>query len=151
MRIRRFFITLSIVALLVSGGIFSGYFTRPAQAVDLGDILLLGGVVLVVSSFGGQINSFINDVLNTHQAEAAGATKVVPIFSVGRGAYVGAAQVVGVPASVRRTKGVASVNITIGNIAGSALVPIATQRPSGGSSLSTVSGVGVSAVIDFHL
>jgi len=151
MTTRRVLITLSIVALLVSGGIFSGYFTRPARALDLGDILLLGGVVLVVSSFGGQINSFVNDVLGTHQAEAVGATRVVPIFSIGRGTYVGAAQVVGVPANVRRTQGVASVNVTIGNIEGSGLVPISTQRPGGGSSLNTVSGVGISAVIDFHL
>jgi hypothetical protein len=148
---RRIFIIATIVALLVSGGIFSGYIARPAYALDLGDILLLGGVVLVVSTFGGQINSFINNVLGTNEAEVAGATKVVPIFSVGRGTYVGAAQVVGVPANVRRTQGVASVNITIGNIAGSALLPISTQRPGGGSSLNTVSGVGISAVVDFRL
>jgi len=149
--LRRVFITFIITALLISGGLFSGYLIRPARAISLGDILLLGGVVLAVSSFGGQINSFINNVLGENEAKAAGATKVVPIFSVGRGTYIGAAQVVGVPANVKRTKGVAAVNISIGNIAGSALVPISTQKPGGGTSLNTVSGVGVSAVIDFHI
>ena len=149
--LRRILLVITIVAMLVSGGVFSGYFMRPAYALDLGDILLLGGVVLVVSAFGGQINSFINDVLGQNEAAPAGATRVVPIFSVGRGTYVGAAQVVGVPTNVRRTRGVAAINVTNGNIAGSAMVPISTQRPGGGASLSRVSGVGISAVIDFHI
>ncbi|MHB0935317.1 MAG: hypothetical protein ACYDCO_07105 [Armatimonadota bacterium] len=148
---RRILIVVTITAMLVSGGLFSGYFLRPAYSQDLGDILLLGGIILVVSTFGGQINNFINDLLGSNEAAAAGATKVVPIFSVGQGAYVGAAQVVGVPANVRRTRGVAAVNITIGNVAGSALIPISTQRPGGGTSISRVSGVGISAVIDFRL
>lgn len=150
-KLRRLVIIFTIVALLVSGGMFSGYFARPAYAIDLGDILLAGGIILVVSSFGGQINNFINDLLGSNEAAAAGATKVVPIFSVGQGAYVGAAQVVGVPANVRRTQGVAAVNATIGNVAGSALVPISTRRPGGGTTLNRVSGVGISAVIDFRL
>jgi hypothetical protein len=76
---------------------------------------------------------------------------VVPIFSVGQGAYIGAAQVVGVPARVRSTQGVAAVNTVIGNLNGSLLVPISTRSPSGGTSLNRVSGVGVSAVIDFRI
>jgi len=150
-RFRRVLIVFSIVAMLISGGLFSGYFSRPAYAIDLGDILLAGGIILVVSTFGGQINNFINDLLGSNEAAAAGATKVVPIFSVGQGAYVGAAQVVGVPANIRRTRGVAAVNATIGNVAGSALIPISTQRPGGGTSINRVSGVGISAVIDFRL
>jgi len=149
--LRRTLIVLTIAAMLITGGLFTGYYLRPAYSISLGSILLAGGIVLAVSSFGGQINKFINNLLGSHDAAVAGATKVVPIFSIGQGAYVGAAQVVGVPAEVKRTKGVAAVNATIGNVGGSALIPISTQKPGGGSSLSRVSGVGISAVIDFHI
>ena len=143
--LRRIGISLLITSLLI----VSSWSLRPAFSQDLGRILVLGGIVLAVSTFGGQINSFINNSLNQNQAAAVGATKVVPIISVGRGLYVGAAQVMGVPAGVSRTQVVASVNVTIGNLTGSALVPISTRVP--GSTLARVEGVGVSAVISFHI
>lgn len=150
-RLRKASLIAGLTALLMIGGIISGAFVRPARAIGLGDILKIGGIVLVVSVFGDEINNFINSALGQREAATAGATKVVPIFSVGRGAYLGAAQVVGLPANVRRVQGVAAVNVTLGNIAGTGLVPISTRRPSGGTSLSTVGGVGVSAIIDFHI
>lgn len=149
-QLRRWTMVAGMTAVLLFGGIFSGMFVRPAHAQGLRSLLLLGGIVLVVSSFGGQINDVINNALGQRQAAAAGATKVVPIFSVGRGTYVGAAQVVGVPDNVQRTRGVAALNVSIGNLSGTALFPIGTTRPSGGS-ISRVNGVGVSAVIDFRL
>ncbi len=149
--LKRWSIVAGLTAALLIGGYLSGTFVRPAQALDLGSILKLGGIVLAVSTFGGQIDDFINGILGQHEAKAVGATKVVPIFSVGRGLYVGAAQVVGVPDNVRRVQGVAAVNLTIGRLEGTGLVPISTRKPGGGSSLARVSGVGLSAVIDFHI
>jgi hypothetical protein len=137
-----------VLALLLAAGI-GVYRPTPARALDLGDVLLAGGIVLVVSTFGSQINNFINSALSQREVELAGASKVVPIFSIGQGAYIGAAQVVGLPTNVRLVQGVAALNVTLGNIQGSALVPISTRRP--GSSLSRVNGVGISAVIDFRL
>ena len=149
-QLRRWTMVAGLTAILIIGGMVSGLLVRPAYAINLRSILLVGGIVLVVNNFGGQMNNVINNALGQQQAAAAGATKVVPIFSVGRGTYVGAAQVVGLPANVQRTRGVAALNVSLGNLSGSALFPIGTNRPSGGS-ISRISGVGVSAVIDFRL
>lgn len=150
-KLRVTIIALLLTLTLTAATVLSGALNRPARAVDIGDILLVGGIVLVVSTFGDQINNFINSTLGQNEVKLAGASKVVPIFSVGQGAYVGAAQVVGLPANVRRVQGVAAVEVTIGNIGGTGLVPISTKRPGGGSSLSRVNGVGISAIIDFHI
>ena len=149
-RIRRWTIVAGITVALLLAGMASGWFIQPAQA-QLGGLLKVGGVILVVSAFGGQINNFINGALGQREAAAAGATKVVPIFSVGRGTYVGAAQVVGLPRDVRQVQGVGALDLRLGNLNGTALVPISTQRPGGGSSLHRVSNVGISAVMDFHI
>jgi hypothetical protein len=135
---------------LLAGTWFSGAPLRVAQAISLTDILKLGGIVLAVSVFGGQINSFINGALGQREAATVGATKVVPIFSVGRGLFVGAAQVVGVPDNVRRVQAVAALDLRVGNLTGNALVPIST-RTATRTSLSTVGGVGVSAILDFRI
>jgi hypothetical protein len=140
-----------VLAAALLFGVTSTAFVRPAQAAGIGDILKIGGVLLVVSTFGSQMNTFINNALGQREAAAAGATKVVPIFSVGRGAYIGAAQVVGLPANVRSTQGVATVQATLSRLNGSYVIPISTRRPAGGTSLSRVSGVGISAVIDLHI
>ncbi|HOS43758.1 MAG TPA: hypothetical protein PK794_08720 [Armatimonadota bacterium] len=147
---RRGLLALLLAVAILAAGYISNALVRPARAVDIGDILLVGGIVLVVNTFGSQLNDFINDALGQREAALAGATKVVPIFSVGRGAYIGAAQVVGVPANVRTVQGVATVETEISQLTGALVVPISTRSPSGGS-LNRVPGVGVSAVIDFNL
>jgi hypothetical protein len=148
-RTRRWGIIALITAMLMLGGLVGSAFLRPAHALDLGDVLRVGGIILVVSAFGNQINSFINSALGQREAATVGATKVVPIFSVGRGAYVGAAQVMGLPASVQRTQGVAAIELTVGDLEGSGLIPVTTRRP--GRVLDRVSAVGISAIIDFRI
>lgn len=147
---RRSIMAVILVAALLAGGWFSTALTRPAQAAGISDVLKVGGIILVVSTFGSQINDFINSTLGQRDAAVAGATKVVPIFSVGRGGYIGAAQVVGVPANVRTTQGVATVETEISSLTGALLVPIST-RSARGKSLSRVGGVGISAIMDFHI
>lgn len=120
-----------LVAIAIVAAMTSGAFVRLAQAIDIGDILKVGGIVLVVSTFGGQINNFINNVLGQRKVASVCATIVVPIFSVGRGASVGAAQVVGVPAYVRHIQGVATVQLSVGNLSGTGLVPISTKSVKG--------------------
>ncbi|HOF88014.1 MAG TPA: hypothetical protein PLZ36_07910, partial [Armatimonadota bacterium] len=88
---RRGLLALLLAVAILAAGYISNALVRPARAVDIGDILLVGGIVLVVNTFGSQLNDFINDALGQREAALAGATKVVPIFSVGRGAYIGAA------------------------------------------------------------
>ena len=145
----RMLMTMLITATLFGGVMAGGYYLRPANALDIGSLLKIGGVLLVVSTFGKDIDKFVNKTLGQNEVKRVGASKVVPIFSVGQGAYVGAAQVVGVPKQVKLTQAVAAINITAGNLGGTALFPLSTKKP--GKNLDKVSGVGIAAVVDIHL
>jgi hypothetical protein len=115
--------------------------------ISLGDIIKVGGVVLLVSQYGGQIDKFINKTLGQRQAAVEGATKVVPILSLGGGGYIGAAQVVGNPDNVQRVKAVFQVEGNFGNVRAQVLVPAASEK----GKADRAKGVGVSAVIEFKI
>jgi hypothetical protein len=146
---RRILLAGAIAAALVTGGLFSGLFIRPAAAINTSDLLKVGGSLLAVNQLGPQMNHFINELLGQRKAEAAGQTKVVPIVSVGQGAYIGAAQVIGASAGINKTQAVAAVEGVMGKASGTLLVPISTKIP--GANLAKVPGVGVSAVLDLKL
>src|SRR3990172_13337868 len=78
----------------------------PAHALGLGDVLKIGGIGLAVSMFSKDINKAVNKLLGEREAALMGATKVVPIITVGRGTLVGAAQVVGTPDRVKLVQAV---------------------------------------------
>jgi hypothetical protein len=120
-----------------------------ALAISIGDMIKVLGIGAVVSAFGGQINDFINKALGERDAAAMGATKVVPIISVGRGGFIGAAQVVGVPEQVRRVQAVVQVELGFGSVGGKGLLPISTKKAD--KNFKPVPGVGVSAVLDFRI
>lgn len=117
------------------------------QAFNLGSILKVGGITVLVSRYGEQINSFLNTLLMKNGASTEYATKVVPIVSVGTGKYIGAVQVIGPTAQVEKTKAVAQLEGEFNHIArANTLIPIASTDI---KNLSRVDGVGVSATIDF--
>jgi hypothetical protein len=121
-----------------------------ARAISLGQILKVGGIAFLVDKYDRPINDFINKNLGERQAAAQGATKVVPILSLGSGGYVGAAQVVGVPSAVQATKFVIQVESRIvGSLRGTLLVPTG-KKPEGGS-VDRMKGVGVSAIVEFEI
>lgn len=120
-----------------------------AFAFDIGDVLKIFGVGAAIKQFADPINKFINKALGERGAEARGATKVVPIISVGRGGYIGAAQVVGVPDNVKRIKAVVQVEARFGDVSGNLFVPVDTTNP--GNNPRAVDGVGVSAIIDLRI
>jgi len=137
--------SLTVVAALVMLALVGG----AAVAVDLGSLVKIFGIGYVVKHFSGDINSFINKSLGERGAEVRGATKVVPILSVGQGGFIGAAQVVGVPDKVATVKAVAQVEAKFQErFRMRVLVPIATEST---QSIKGVSGVGVSAVLDFNI
>jgi hypothetical protein len=146
---RRLIVACALAAALIAGGLGSCLFTRPAAAVSTADILKIGGSLLAINQLGPQMNHFINELLGQRKAEAAGQTKIVPIVSVGQGAYIGAAQVVGAAAGINKVQAVAAVEGVMGKASGTMLVPISTKIP--GKSLAKVNGVGVSAVVDLKL
>jgi hypothetical protein len=121
-----------------------------AVALDIGSLIKIFGIGYVVKQFSGQIDSFINKTLGEHDAAVKGATKVVPILSVGGGGFIGAAQIVGVPSKVQSVKAVAQVEAKfMDRFRMRVLLPVTTETVSG--SPKGVSGVGVSAVLDFGI
>jgi hypothetical protein len=138
-----------IAILLVAGLLSVGLVVTTAQAIDLGQILKVGGVAWLVSQYGDQIDSFLTKTLDERDAAVMGATKVVPILSLGGGGYIGAAQVVGNPDNVQRVKAVFQVEGKLGGVRAQVLLPTMTDRTSGNPD--RAEGVGVSAVIEFRI
>lgn len=118
-------------------------------AISLGDVLKVGGVALLVSQYDDQIDTFITSALGEREAAVKGATKVVPILSLGGGGYVGAAQVVGSPENVKRVKAVVQVEGRFGSGRAQLLVPTTVDKAAG--TPDRAKGVGVSAVIEFRI
>ncbi len=140
----------TIIALLVAVGLLGlGLAAVNAWAISLGDVLKVGGVAFLVSQYDDQLDSFITSALGEREAAAKGATKVVPILSLGGGGYIGAAQVVGNPENVERVKAVVQVEGRFGSGRAQLLIPTATDKASG--SPDRAKGVGVSAVIEFKI
>ena len=120
-----------------------------AWGIDLGDILKVGGIAWAVSQYSDQIDSFITSALGEREAAVQGATKVVPILSLGGGGYIGAAQVVGNPDNVKTVKAVFQVEAKFGSARARVLLPTTTDKATG--SPDRAKGVGVSAVIEFKI
>ncbi len=74
---------------------------------------------------------------------------MVPILSLGRGGYIGAAQVVGNLENVQRVKAVVQVEGRFGSGRDQFLVPVTTDEAS--RSPDRPKGFGVSAVIEFKM
>ena len=136
---------LIVGALVISLTGFSG--TLATQAFDLGSVLKIGGVGVVVSKFGGQLNDFLNKLLMKNGVGSNYATKVVPVISVGGGGYVGAAQVVGPAEQAEQVKAVGQIEAGFnGNLfRAKALIPIDAESI---TNMHRIQGVGVSAMID---
>jgi hypothetical protein len=122
-----------------------------AEAIDVKDILKKGALVVgggaVVTAIAGPINEFINTVTLNRGAKLQGATKVVPIVSVGDATHIGAAQVGGASkAAVDKTQAVAQIETSFKGIRIKILVPIDSLNPL--KQFRRVQGVGVTAIID---
>lgn len=141
--------TRGFAVVLVAGLLAVMVAASALHAIDLGSIARVLGIGWLVSEYDEQIDSFITSALGEREAAAQGATKVVPIISLGRGAHIGAAQVVGNPENVKQVKAVVQVEGKLGNVRGSFLVPTTMEKVSGNPE--RAKGVGVSAVIEFKI
>jgi len=141
--------TYLIIAALVLGLFCLAAPSARVWALDLGDVLKVGGIAILVNQFSGDIDKFIANALGERGAATVGATKVVPILSLGGGGYVGAAQVVGSPDSVRQVKAVIQVEGRFGRFRPRVLVPTYVDRAT--DTPERAKGVGVSAVIEFKI
>lgn len=126
--------------------------TAPIAAharLDLGNILLGGGIAFAVTQFGDEVNDFINKITGNKDDNADRVTRVVPIISAGQGTYLGAAQVAGPRYDVQRVKAVAQVEGKMSRFRVKALIPVDTLNPT--NSPSRVRNVGVSGLVDVKL
>jgi hypothetical protein len=139
----------STAVLLMAALLSLGLVASAGWGLGLGDILKVGGIAWLVSQYGDQIDKFIGSALNERQAQINGATKVVPILSVGQGGYIGAAQVVGNPQNVKDVKAVFQLEGQVGSFRPNIMVPTVTDKVSGNPE--RAKGVGVSAVIQFRI
>ena len=126
----------------------------PAAAIDLGDILKGGALIVgggaLVKAIAGPIDEFINTVTFNKGAKYQGHTRVVPIVSMGDGAHIGAAQVGGTAkASVDKTQAVAQLEVSFKGIRVKVLIPIDSLNPL--KQFRRVQGVGVTAIIDVKI
>ncbi len=121
------------------------------HALDLGDLLKIGGIGLIVKHFGDDIDKTISKVLGEKDIHREGQTKVVPVLRVGSGTAVGAVQVIGPAMQVKKVEAVAELEIKVADrLRARALVPVTTKKVAT-SSVRGVGGVGVSANIKIPL
>ena len=126
----------------------------PASAIDIGDILKKGALIVgggaVVTAIAGPINDFINTVTLNKGAKFQGHTKVVPIVSFGSGTHIGAAQVGGHSrTAVNNTQAVAQLEVDFKGVRAKILVLIDSLNPV--ERFRRVQGVGVIAIIDVKI
>jgi hypothetical protein len=115
----------------------------------IGKVIKVFGIGFAVKQFGPEINKTINTLLAQKGLAYEGATKVVPIISVGKGVNIGAAQVQGDPGNVDGVKAVGNAEIRVGDVNLQKLFPVDSLSPHKG--YKQVPGVGVSAIIDFRV
>lgn len=126
----------------------------PATAVradTITQILKLFGVGYAVKAFAPQLNDLINTLTLNRGVAVEDETKVVPILTVGSGAYIGAAQVSGPAEKVSQVQAVAQLE---GEFYGDvfrvkALIPVDSINLTQG--IHRVDGVGVSALLDLRI
>jgi hypothetical protein len=116
---------------------------------SIGKVIKVFGIGFAVNQFGGEINKVINTLLAQKGLAYQGATKVVPIISVGKGVNIGAAQVQGSAADVDQVRAVGQAEIKVGSLGLQKLFPVDTITPTKG--YHEVRGTGVSAIIDFRV
>lgn len=121
--------------------------TLPAQNIK--QILKVGGVLVVVNNFGKDMNKAINKLWGREDGPKL-KTKVVPIFTVGSGTAIGAAQVMGPPSAVDKVVAVAQPEVKfLGELRLRALIPVSSKNVV--ENIRAVEEVGVSGIVDIKL
>src|SRR5205823_2547671 len=117
---------------------------------QLGSILKGGGIALLISQFGPEINKAINAVTKTHGDDPEYGTKVVPVISVGSGKEAGAVQIMGPRDAVQKVQACAQfeTNFKPLGMRLRGLVPISSKSI---KEIRRVPGVGISGLIDVKI
>jgi hypothetical protein len=120
------------------------------SVAQLDKIVKGAGAAAIIAATGKDIDKALDKLLK-HTDTASSFTKVVPIVSIGSGAFVGAAQVMGAKVKVSKVQAVGQLETAIlgKSVRIKGLIPITTDKP--GKALDRVDGVGVSGIIDLKL
>lgn len=144
-------IQTSKTALALTGGLLFSAGAASAQ-FDFGSILKIGGVQLVVSQFGGTIDSALNRVTGQNNVnDPNSVTKIVSVLSAGSRGAIGIVQVSGPREQVDKVKAVAQLQTQVralSTLQARVLVPIDSSSL---KDIRRVPGVGVSAIVDIKL
>lgn len=137
-------VIIALITCIIAAGV------TPIRA-GVGDVLKGAGLALLVAQFDDDINDAINKLTMNKGVGVKDRTKVVPILSIGKGAYVGAAQVSGPAHLVDKVKAVAQLETGFSGktFRIKALVPVESKDVV--KDIKRVSGVGVSAIVDVRL
>jgi hypothetical protein len=139
---------------LLTAALLSGLAVTPAKAADLSDLaesLLKAAVVgAVVNAAAGPMDDAINRVTGSGAMPADVDTKVVPVLSLGRKGYVGAAQVSGSSRLVGRAKAVLQLETEFdgGRYRIKVLSPVDSINP---FDVSRIQGLGITGLADIAL
>ena len=140
-------VLIIVLASMLMFGIISA-----SMGLNLGSIIKVGGVALIVNNYGDKINDTINKLTMNKGVGVEDRTKVVPIISIGKGTYLGAAQVSGPAGQIDKVKAVAQLESKfpiVSNVRLKALVPVESTNVI--NNIKRVTGVGVSAIVDIKL
>jgi hypothetical protein len=111
-------------------------------------------VIAIVDKNGRDIDKFVNQVTGNKNDDPAYITKTVPILTVGKGAFAGAAQVQGPVQLVDKVKAVAQLEgqTRLGvQIRVRGLVPIDNRSVDDPAKLTRVLGVGITGTVEIKL
>ena len=111
-------------------------------------------VIAIVDKNGREIDKFVNQVTGNKNDDPAYITKTVPILTVGKGAFAGAAQVQGPVQLVDKVKAVAQLEgqTRLGvQIRVRGLVPIDNRSVDDPAKLTRVLGVGITGTVEIKL
>ena len=133
-------------------GMLSGLVLAPSASAQLDKLLKGGAIIIAIDKFGGEINKAVDKLMGNPPSGAE--TRIVPILSIGKGTYAGAAQITGPKALVEKVRAIAQVEADARaglQIRIKGLIPIESREVKDLDSLKRVSGVGITGLIDAKL
>ena len=133
-------------------GMLSGLVLARSASAQLDQLLKGGAIIVAIDKFGGDINNFVDRLVGNPPRSAE--TRVVPILSIGKGTYAGAAQITGPKAQVDKVRAIAQIegDAKVGlSVRVKGLIPVESREIKNLDSLKRVSGVGITGLIDARL
>ena len=141
-----------VTAAVFAVGMLSGLVVARSASAQLDSLLKGGAIILAIDKFGDDINNFVDKLVGNPPRTAE--TRVVPILSLGKGTYAGAAQITGPKAQVEKVRAIAQIegDARLGlKIRVKGLIPIESREVKNLDSLKRVAGVGITGLIDAKL